>query len=104
VPILSEGSDVDIRDIKFKGNSKFSGEFFIEDVKQGDDLIPTRRLIFQKINPIIQTEIILKKGNYMFLSIDVLHSKLANLDFFVKMMLKKVKTKLKITSQTMKYF
>ncbi len=62
MPILSEGPDVDIRDTKFKGNSKFSGEFYVEDVKPNDETVPTRRLIFQKINPIIQTEVILKKG------------------------------------------
>ena len=73
VPILSEGPDVDIRDIKFKGNSKFSGEFYVEDVKSSDSAIPTRRLIFQKINPIIQTEVILKKSLFLFTRFLFLH-------------------------------
>lgn len=56
------GSDVDVRDLKFKNHSKISGEFFVEDVIPSDSVEPTRRLVFQNITPLIQTEIILKEG------------------------------------------
>ncbi len=64
---MSEGPDVDIRDLKYKGFSKFSGEFYIEDVQCKANGHTTRRLIFQNINPVIQTEIILKSGNYIYI-------------------------------------
>lgn len=60
-PILSQGPDVDVRDLKYNGESRISGEYFVEDVVPSDSSQPTRRLIFQNINPIIQTEVILKK-------------------------------------------
>jgi hypothetical protein len=62
-PILSEGPDVDIRHLKYKGSSKFSGEFYVEDVKCQTDNFTTRRLIFQNMNTVIQTEIIMKSGS-----------------------------------------
>lgn len=57
------GPDVDVRDLKFKNNSQISGEFFVEDVTPSDSVEPTRRLVFQNITPLIQTEIILKEGS-----------------------------------------
>jgi hypothetical protein len=56
------GPDVDARDLKFKGLSEISGEFFVEDVTPSDSTDPTRRLVFQSITPLIQTEAILKSG------------------------------------------
>ncbi|RNA07448.1 methyltransferase 13, partial [Brachionus plicatilis] len=61
IPLLSMGPDVDVRDLKFKNNSQISGEFFVEDVTPSDSVEPTRRLVFQNITPLIQTEIILKE-------------------------------------------
>jgi hypothetical protein len=54
------GPDVDVRDLKFRGLSETSGEFFVEDVTPSDSTEPTRRLVFQSITPLIQTEAILK--------------------------------------------
>ena len=62
IPLLSMGPDVDVRDLKFKGTSSISGEFFVEDVTPSDLTEPTRRLVFQSITPLIQTEIILKSS------------------------------------------
>ncbi len=53
---------MDIRDLKYKGTSEFSGEFFVEDAQSKADNHTTRRLIFQNTQPIIQTEILLKPG------------------------------------------
>jgi hypothetical protein len=64
IPLLSMGPDVDVRDVKFKGSSEMSGDFFVEDVTSDD--LPTRRLIFQSINTTIQTEVVLKKGIFTF--------------------------------------
>ena len=62
MPILSEGPEIDIRSLKYKGASSMSGDYYVEDVRQQENENLTRRLIFQNINPIIQTEVILKKG------------------------------------------
>lgn len=56
------GPDVDARDLKFKGSSEISGDFFVEDVTSSDLSEPTRRLVFQSITPLIQTEVLLKSG------------------------------------------
>lgn len=56
------GPDVDVRDVKFKGSSEISGDFYVENVTPSDLSEPTRRLVFQSITPLIQTEIILKEG------------------------------------------
>lgn len=56
------GPEVDVRNMKFKGESPISGEFFVEDVTPSDSNEPTRRLVFQSINPLIQTEALLKTG------------------------------------------
>ena len=45
--------------MQFKGFSKLSGDYYVEDVTRESI---TRRLIFQNIESIIQTEIVLKKG------------------------------------------
>lgn len=58
------GPEVDVRDLKFKGQSDMSGEFFVEDVTPSNANVPTRRLVFQSINPLIQTEAPLKIGIY----------------------------------------
>ena len=58
------GPEVDVRDLKFKGQSDMSGEFFVEDVTPSNASVPTRRLVFQSINPLIQTEAPLKIGLY----------------------------------------
>jgi hypothetical protein len=59
--LLSLGPEVDIRTVRFKGSSEISGEFFVEDVMSNDETENTRRLIFQGLVPLIQTEVILKK-------------------------------------------
>lgn len=56
------GPEVDARDLKYKGQSDLSGEFFVEDVTPSNYIQPTRRLVFQGINPLIQTEALLKAG------------------------------------------
>jgi len=62
IPMLSMGPDLDLRDVKFKGGSDMSGEFFVEDVSSSDQNGElTRRLVFQSIIPTVQTEVILKK-------------------------------------------
>ncbi|CAF0861776.1 unnamed protein product [Brachionus calyciflorus] len=61
IPLLSMGPELDVRDVKYKGSSDISGEFFVEDVTPSDLSEPTRRLVFQNITPLIQTEIILKE-------------------------------------------
>lgn len=59
------GADLDVRDIKFKGSSKISGDFFVEDVMSTEQNELTRRLVFQSIIPTVQTEVILKPfGKY----------------------------------------
>lgn len=58
--MLSLGPDLDVRDIKFKGSSQISGEFFVEDVTSTEQDEVTRRLVFQSIIPTVQTEVILK--------------------------------------------
>lgn len=63
IPMLSLGPDLDVRDIKFKGTSKMSGDFFVEDVMSTEENEPTRRLVFQSIIPTVQTEVILKPAN-----------------------------------------
>lgn len=63
------GPEVDVRDLKFKGISEISGEFFVEDVTPSESGNPTRRLLFQGIVPLIQTEVILKPGKYLLLII-----------------------------------
>jgi len=63
IPMLSMGPDLDVRDIKFKGTSKMSGDFFVEDVVSTEQNEPTRRLVFQSIIPTVQTEVILKPSN-----------------------------------------
>jgi hypothetical protein len=63
IPMLSMGPDLDVRDIKFKGTSKMSGDFFVEDVVSTEQNEPTRRLVFHSIIPTVQTEVILKPAN-----------------------------------------
>ena len=60
--MLSLGADLDLRDVKFQGSSKMSGDFYVEDVTPSDQSEPTRRLVFQSIIPTVQTEVILKPG------------------------------------------
>jgi len=62
IPLLSLGPDVDARQIRFKGFSEISGEFFVEDVTSSNEMgeATTRRLIFQGPAPLIQTEVVLK--------------------------------------------
>jgi hypothetical protein len=63
IPLLSMGPDVDARDLKFKGMSEMSGEYYVEDVTPSDSTDLTRRLVFQSITPLIQTEVVLKSSN-----------------------------------------
>lgn len=56
------GPDVDVRDLKHKGTSEMSGDFFVEDVTPSDSSNPTRHLVFQSITLLVQTEVILKQG------------------------------------------
>ena len=66
IPMLSLGPDLDVRDIKFKGSSQISGEFFVEDVTSTEQDELTRRLVFQSIIPTVQTEVILKSSGKLF--------------------------------------
>lgn len=68
IPLLSMGPEVDVRNLKFQGKSDLSGEFFVEDVTPSNSSEPTRRLVFQSINPLIQTEALLKTGFVFFLN------------------------------------
>ena len=72
--MLSMGPDLDVRDVKYKGSSKISGEFYVEDVMSGEKNEITRRLVFQSVVLTVQTEVILKaiKGN-----LKTLHSNLS---------------------------
>jgi hypothetical protein len=74
IPMLSMGPDLDVRDVKYKGSSKISGEFYVEDVMSGEKNEITRRLVFQSVVLTVQTEVILKaiKGN-----LKTLHSNLS---------------------------
>jgi hypothetical protein len=65
IPLLSMGPDVDVRDVKFKGKSDLSGEYFVEDVLRGESGDSTRRFIFQSIIPTVQTEVLLKSSKYI---------------------------------------
>lgn len=59
------GPEVDVRDLKYTGKSELSGEFYVEDVTPSNSSEPTRRLVFQSINPLIQTEALLKTGKFL---------------------------------------
>lgn len=58
VPFLSLGQDIGKRDIKFKGQSKMSGDYVIEDVEAESHVY--RRLIFTSTPMIVQSEARLK--------------------------------------------
>ena len=57
------GPEVDVRNLRYKGASAISGEFYVEDVYSNELMHPTRRLIFQNKIPTIQTEVLLKEDS-----------------------------------------
>lgn len=63
IPMLSMGPEVDVRNLRYKGASAISGEFYVEDVYSNELMQPTRRLIFQNKIPTIQTEVLLKEDS-----------------------------------------
>ena len=46
--MMSLGPELDLRDVRYKGTSPMSGEYFVEDVTSSDGEL-TRRLVFQSV-------------------------------------------------------
>ncbi|ELU00523.1 hypothetical protein CAPTEDRAFT_136807 [Capitella teleta] len=60
VPFLTIGDDINTRNIQYRGNSKFSGDFVVEDVEC--DGAVYRRLVFMSSKMFVQSEAQLVKG------------------------------------------
>ena len=56
VPFLSIGEDLGYREVRFRGNSDFSGEFIVEDSRNDEGAV-VRRLLFLSTKDSVQTEV-----------------------------------------------
>lgn len=63
IPFLSLGSDVGKRETIFQGKSNLSGEYIVEEITGQDNKI-FRRLIFLSNQFVIQSEALVKVGEY----------------------------------------
>lgn len=65
IPFLSLGSDVGKRETIFQGKSNLSGDYIVEEITGQDQKI-FRRLIFLSNQFVIQSEALIKVGEYFF--------------------------------------
>lgn len=66
IPFLSLGSDVGKRETIFQGKSNLSGDYIVEEITGQDNKI-FRRLIFLSNQFVIQSEALVKVGEYFFM-------------------------------------
>lgn len=65
IPYLSLGSDVGQRETIFKGNSNLSGDYIVEEISGQDNKV-FRRLIFLSNQFVIQSEALVKIGEFIW--------------------------------------
>lgn len=68
IPYLSLGSEVGNRETIFKGRSDLSGDYIVEEIT-GEDGKILRRLVFLSNQNVIQSEALVKEGEWRKLNI-----------------------------------